>query len=200
MTTLLLIRHGETDWNVEGRYQGQADPPLNETGLHQARQTALELQNLGPHALYSSDLRRARQTAQAIAEITGLTIQLEPRLREVNLGEWEGILYTEIKARYPELLRRWEEEPLKTIPPGGESIWALRHRVLDAIAEILARHTGQQVCIVSHKTPIAIIKCHYLDIPLEHIWNLLPPNAAWERLELTHPYCPPQNPLPRPGS
>lgn len=191
MTTLILVRHGETDWNVEGRYQGQADPPLNDTGLRQARQTALELQNLGLYALYTSDLRRAQQTAQVIAETSGLTMRLEPRLREVNLGEWEGMLYTEIKACYPELLRHWEEEPLKTTPTGGESIWALRHRVLDAVAEIVDRHTGQQVCIVTHKTPIAIIKCHYLDIPLEHIWDLLPPNAAWERLVLTHSHRPP---------
>lgn len=184
MTELILVRHGQTEWNVEGRYQGQADPPLNDTGFRLARQTASELHNLGLHALYTSDLRRAQQTAQAIAETTGLTIRLEPRLREVNLGEWEGVLYTEIRACYPELLRRWEEEPLKTTPPGGESIWALRHRVLDAVAEIVARHTGQQVCVVAHKTPIAIIKCRYLDIPLERIWSLLPPNAAWERLVL----------------
>ncbi len=188
MTELILVRHGQTDWNVEGRYQGQADPPLNDTGLRQARQTALELQTLGLEALYTSDLRRARQTAQAVADATGLPVQLEPRLRELNLGAWQGVLYTEIKARYPALIRRWEEAPLETTPPDGESILALRHRVLDAVAEIVARHSSNdlnryyKVCVVAHKTPIAIIKCHYLDIPLERIWSLLPPNAAWERL------------------
>ncbi len=185
MTELILVRHGQTDWNVEGRYQGQADPPLNETGLRQARQTALELQNLALSALYTSDLRRAQQTAQVIAEASGLTVQLEPRLREVSLGEWEGELYTDIRACYPALLHRWQEEPLKTIPPGGESILALSRRVLEAVEEIVARHNGQQVCIVAHNVAIATIKCHYLDIPLERIWSLLSPNAAWERLTPT---------------
>ena len=96
MTTLYLIRHGETPWNVEGRYQGQLDPPLNENGRRQAQTTAAQLALMGFEAIYSSDLARAQQTAKALVEKTSLPLQLDPRLREIDQGEWQGILIGEL--------------------------------------------------------------------------------------------------------
>jgi broad specificity phosphatase PhoE len=103
MTQLCLIRHGQTDWNLEGRYQGQSDVPLNQTGLAQAQSLAEQLKGQTFAAIYSSDLMRARQTAEPCAKMLGMTIQAEAHLREIDQGEWEVVLVEDIKARYAEL-------------------------------------------------------------------------------------------------
>ena len=180
----MLIRHGETDWNVEGRYQGQADPPLNEQGRVQAQQVAQALQGERLDALYASDLRRAAETAEAIGRATGLAVRYDPRLREIHQGEWQGLLVTEIERRYPDLFRRWKESPLRVTLPGGESIAQMRERVLAAIEDIAQQHPGQRVAIVAHKLPIAVVKYHYQSIPLERIWDLIPANVEWETIEV----------------
>jgi broad specificity phosphatase PhoE len=186
MTSLILVRHGETDWNVEGRYQGQADPPLNERGREQARQTAAEIAMLRPDAIYSSPLKRAWETAQIIAEVAGIPDVIpEPRLKEISQGEWEGMLVTEIQAEYPEEFRLWLEHPWQLKLPGRESLQDLEKRVMDAVNDILVRHRGEKVVIVSHKQPIAIIKIHFQGIPKEKIWEILPPNGGWEIIEVT---------------
>jgi broad specificity phosphatase PhoE len=180
---LILIRHGQTEWNANGRWQGQADPPLNETGRAQARRTALELRSQSIDALFSSDLRRARETADIIAAVVGCRVQLEPRLREVDLGEWQGLFSDEIRAGWPEQMRLWLESPLATRPPGGESIPELAGRVLAAVHDIAARHAGKRVGLVAHELPIAIIVTHVQGIPLEHVRSHIPPNAAWQAVE-----------------
>jgi broad specificity phosphatase PhoE len=165
---------------VEGRYQGQADPPLNDRGRAQARRVAEALQGQGLDALYASDLRRAAETAEVISRATGLAVRYDLRLREIHQGEWQGLLVTEIERRYPDLFRRWQEVPLRVTLPGGESIAQMRERVLAAVEDIARQHPGQRVAIVAHKLPIAVIKYHYQSIPLERIWELIPPNAEWE--------------------
>jgi len=184
MTALVLIRHGQTDWNVEGRWQGQADPPLNERGREQARLAAAAQRQLGLAALYSSDLRRALETAQVIAAELGLTIIPEPRLREIHLGRWQGMLSTEIEAQYPAEFRRWHEAPLSVHPPGGEDIPALAARVLEAINAIIARHPAQRIGVVSHELPIAVVLCRSAGLGLEHLRRLMPPNGAWYEVVL----------------
>jgi broad specificity phosphatase PhoE len=165
---------------VEGRYQGQADPPLNDQGRAQARRVAEALRDQRLDALYASDLRRAAETAETIGRTTGLVVRYDPRLREIHQGEWQGLLVTEIERRHPDLFRRWQEAPLTVTLPGGESIAQMRERVLAAVEDIARQHPGQRLAIVAHKLPIAVIKCHYQGIPLERIWELIPPNAEWE--------------------
>jgi broad specificity phosphatase PhoE len=111
---------------VEGRYQGQADPLLNDRGRAQAQRVAEALRGQRLEALYASDLRRAAETAEAISQATGLAVRYDPRLREIHQGEWQGLLVTEIERRYPDLLRRWQEVPLRVTLPGGESIAQMR--------------------------------------------------------------------------
>lgn len=185
-TTLVLVRHGETDWNVEGRYQGQADPPLNERGRRQARGVGRELGRLGLDAIYSSDLSRAYDTALEVAKAAGLDVQVDTRLREIRQGEWQGLLVVEIECRYPETFRRWREDPTSATPPGGEDLFQLEERVLASARELVNSHPGQRMAIVSHKLPISIIKCHYQGIPLGEIWKLIPANATREELRV-HP-------------
>jgi broad specificity phosphatase PhoE len=180
---LILIRHGQTDWNAIGRWQGQADPPLNEAGRMQAQQTAHDLRPQRIATLVSSDLRRARETAGIIAHTLGLKVELDPRLREVNLGDWQGLYSDEIRARWPEEMRLWLESPLASRPPHGESIRELAARVLAAVAEVAAHYPSQRVGIVAHELPIAIITTHVARIPLESLREHIPPNAAWREVE-----------------
>jgi len=180
MTILFLIRHGETPWNVEGRYQGQLDPVLTEKGQQQAESTAARLANLGFEAIYSSDLARAHQTALALAIKTGLPVQLDRRLREVHQGKWQGVVIDDIRAGWPEEIRGWETAPWQRSPPGGESLEELQVRIFAAIDEIIARHPQGTVAVFTHKLPIALLKIHYQDHPPEAIWSLLPANGAWE--------------------
>lgn len=182
MTRLILIRHGETDWNVEGRYQGQADPPLNARGLAQARELAEALRGVTLDVLYSSPLRRALQTAQILATGLGLPLHVEPRLMEIHQGDWQGRLRAEISARYPDLFRRWETEPWEVTPPGGEHLTHVQGRVDAALDDILARHEGQHVGLVIHRIPIALIKMRYQGLDLDVVRTLQLPNTYWEEI------------------
>ena len=183
MTTLFLIRHGQTDWNAEGRWQGQADPSLNEHGREQANRLAQELAHQNLTALYSSDLRRALETAQIIGEGLGLEVIVEPRLREVNLGLWQGILSTDIQAQYPHEFREWHTTPLTVRPPGGEDIQALATRVLNGVNEIIARHPSECVGVVAHEFPIAVVLCRAAGLELARIRELIPVTGSWTQTE-----------------
>mgnify|MGYP000918913880 FL=1 len=119
MTELWLVRHGQTDWNVEGRYQGQANPPLNATGLEQAACAAETLAGRTYTAIYTSDLQRARVTAEIIGRRLGMDVLVDPRLREVNQGAWEGMLSTEIQAHYAGEWAARQRDRLHFRPPGG---------------------------------------------------------------------------------
>lgn len=184
MTRLVLVRHGETDWNVEGRYQGQADPPLNAKGLAQAAQVAQELKGVGIDVIYSSPLKRAWQTAEIIARELGVPLYPEPRLMEIHQGDWQGRLRAEIAAKYPELFRRWLTEPWRVTPPGGESLQQVQRRVYEAVHEILRRHRGQTVALVTHRIPIALLKVRYQGLDPDAVRMLELPNTYWEIIEV----------------
>ncbi len=186
MTRLLLIRHGETDWNVEGRYQGQADPPLNARGLAQARALAARWQQEGirPAAIYASPLKRAWQTAEILAQATGAPLYAEPRLKEIGLGAWEGVLTPEIMRRWPETFRDWETRPWQTRPPGGETIAEVQQRVYAAIDDIIARHPNDTVAIVAHRLPLALLKIRYQGYDPEEVRRIPIPNAEAEEIQV----------------
>ncbi|MBN1218692.1 MAG: histidine phosphatase family protein [Anaerolineae bacterium] len=184
MTTIYMVRHGQTPWNVGGRYQGQLDPPLTEKGRQQARTTATRLASLGFDAIYSSDLARARQTAEALADVTGLPIHLDPRLREIHQGEWQGVLIGDIRARWPGEIEGWETDPWHHHPPGGERLEELQARLLAAINDIVATWPQGKVAVFSHKLPIALLKIRYQQHSPAQIWSLLPANGAWEVFEV----------------
>lgn len=184
MTTLYLIRHGETPWNVEGRYQGQLDPPLTENGHRQAQATAEALSAIKFDAIYSSDLARAKLTAEALADKIGLPIHLDQRLREIHQGEWQGVLIGDIRAGWPEAITGWESDPWRHSPPGGETLPQLQDRVFTAIDDMARQHPGGTVAIFTHKLPIALLKIRYQDYLSTEIWSLLPQNAAWEIFEV----------------
>lgn len=182
MSRLVLIRHGQTDWNVEGRWQGQADPPLSERGREEARRVARELRQFEFAALYSSDLRRALETAQIIDVRIGMTVIPEPRFREIHLGKWQEMLSVDIEAQYRDEFRRWHDSPSSTHPPGGEDIPALAARVLQAVNEIITRYPNQRVGIVTHELPIAVIACRSRGLDLHDLRTLITQTGVWQEV------------------
>ncbi len=179
MTTLWLIRHGQTDWNLEGRYQGQSDVPLNARGLAQAETFAASLGGKHFDALYTSDLARAYQTAQVIAVCIGLPVQPDPRLREINQGEWQGRTLDEIKGIYNEgaQARQVTIDPVTVRAPGGESVWEVSQRMAQAADDIARRYPDGTVLVVGHGLALATLYCQAENIPLADVYFHIPENT-----------------------
>jgi broad specificity phosphatase PhoE len=152
VTTILLARHGETDWNRENRFQGHADPPLNETGRAQAAELAAALGNEPLAAVYSSPLRRAFETAQIVGAPHGLEPVPVDALREVDVGSWQGLTRAEIQERFPEQFARWLDYEQGW--EDGESYDEMGQRVLAALLQLAAAHEGQRILAVSHGGPV----------------------------------------------
>ena len=157
MTTIHLARHGETDWNRELRWQGHSNPPLNERGRRQARALADALEGTSLAAVYSSDLRRASETAEIVALRLGLPVSVDPALREIDVGSWEGLTLAEIEARFPEAVDRWERRGAHGWD-GGETHDQMAARVHDAVHSIAAGHEGEEILVVTHGGPIRALK------------------------------------------
>lgn len=149
-TTLIVIRHGETEWNREKRMQGTTDTQLSDVGRSQAQALGRRLAARSFGALYSSDLSRARDTALAIAEHTGIEVVTDPRLQERRFGIFEGLIAAEIIARYPEEHARFSSRDPDYEVPGGESASSFARRCLGCLAEIADRHSGGEVVVVTH--------------------------------------------------
>jgi len=180
VTTLLLVRHGETDWNRDGRWQGLSDTRLNDRGREQARELAAQLD--GVDVLYSSDLARARETAEIVAERLGLEVQVDERLRERGFGEWEGLNADEIEQRFADAHRLWKAGE----GPGAENAEpfdAFAARIHGFVDEVLEEHQGKSVLVVSHGGSIRVI--HALATGLDYVRDhrLIPgvPNCAVAR-------------------
>lgn len=170
-TEVLIIRHGQTDWNATKRLQGHSDIPLNEKGIEQALALADTLREEKLEAIFSSDLQRALQTADEIAKWHNLPVQVDPAFRERSYGAFEGLSRDEIKTRYPESHAAWyAADPDHVFPPGeriAESIRAFHGRAIDAISRIAHAYTGKKIVLIAH---FGIIESAYRvahDMPLE---------------------------------
>ncbi|HNX93329.1 MAG TPA: alpha-ribazole phosphatase [Syntrophomonas sp.] len=147
---VLLLRHGQTEWNALQKYQGHMDIALNDTGREQAGKIARYLHdNENIEAIYCSDLSRSRETAEIIAHELHLPVQVDKRLREIGFGSWEGMTYEEVKCMYPEEYEKWFNNNLEIKVPGGESVDELLARSLPVLSELAERHEGT-VLVVSH--------------------------------------------------
>jgi probable phosphoglycerate mutase len=149
-TRIIAIRHGETAWNVDTRIQGQLDIPLNTVGRWQASRVAQALAQESIQAIYTSDLLRAWETAGAIAQATGLPLQAHEGLRERGFGDFQGKTFAEIEVLWPELSRQWRARHPEWAPPGGESLTALRARIVQTANELAEKHRGEQIVMVAH--------------------------------------------------
>lgn len=165
-THFILVRHGETIWNLEGRRQGQADSPLTPVGLAQARAIAERLRGEAVDALYTSDLGRALATAEHIGATCGLPVTPEPRLREKSFGVLEGLRPGDVEAAYPDVHARLLEKSPDYTPPGGESLAEAQARGIAALTDLAHRHAGGRVVIVSHGALLGMFMRHALGIGL----------------------------------
>jgi probable phosphoglycerate mutase len=161
-TRIILVRHGETDWNAAGRIQGQSDTPLNAVGKIQAQRVAQRLSRERVQALYSSDLARALETATIIGQTLGLPVIASPQWRERRYGAWEGLTSAEIQARYPAQFAEWRARAPGFAPPQGESRTELLTRALNALQSIVHRHTGEVVVVVTHGGLCYVLLTHIL--------------------------------------
>ena len=164
ITTLLLIRHGQTDWNTAGKWQGHTDIPLNEAGIVQSRLLAERLSSWPISAIYSSDLQRAAQTAEIIASRLELVPVLASALRERHGGVFQGLTAAEMHNRFPEDLRSIQEDG--GAPPGGESNLEVAQRIWETFDSIIENHRGEMAAVVSHGGALAIIVAYALGFPL----------------------------------
>lgn len=170
---LFLIRHAQTVWNRDRRYQGWQDSPLSEVGRGQAEAVGRALAREPLKAVYASTLGRARETAEAIAAHHGLPVRAEDDFREMAFGEWEGLAFEDCKAKDPDRYRLWADEPHRFRPPGGgETLEAVRQRVLAGLERLRAEHEEQSVCLVAHGISARIIILEALGLPLERIWSI----------------------------
>jgi broad specificity phosphatase PhoE len=163
VTTLILARHGETDWNRDNRFQGHADPPLNELGRRQSHELAEALAGERIVRVYASPLRRARETAEIVAERLGVEVVDDEALREIDVGAWSGLTRDEVSERFPEAYARW----LERAPHGfddGETYDELAARVIPAIRGLVARHAGETVLVVTHGGPSRVLQAHAVGI------------------------------------
>jgi broad specificity phosphatase PhoE len=176
---LYLIRHGETGWNIEGRYQGQCDPPLNDAGHAQAQDLARRLRRARLDLVVSSPLRRALDTAEAIAARLNIPVVVDARLMEIHLGEWQGRLAQDIAAAWPVEFQRWLSAPWSMTPPGGESLQQVQQRVTFALAAIGAGNSHRRLGVVTHRVPIVLAAMRYLHVPPDRVHTAVVPNGAW---------------------
>jgi alpha-ribazole phosphatase len=184
MPHLILVRHGETAWNAQRRYQGIADIPLSELGQAQAAALAECLTGERIDMIHASDLQRACHTAETIATRHGLPVCTDPRLREIAFGRWEGLTYAEIEARYPTELGRWVMDPASCPPPGGEALDRLQVRVASWLGELAQGHSHQAVLVVAHGGSLQMLLCLALGLSPAARWRFRVDPASISALDL----------------
>ena len=168
-----VVRHGETDWNKLGRFQGHTDISLNDRGLSQARETAVASEDWGYTAIYSSPLVRTIQVADEIAKVTPMLVSQEPGLKELSLGDLEGVTGEEMRNDWPALFAAWRTEPEKMSMPNGESLGELRDRTWQVILDIEQKHSSDEsIVVISHNFAIRSIVNELLGMSLAYFHRM----------------------------
>ncbi|MCK8825511.1 alpha-ribazole phosphatase [Fuchsiella alkaliacetigena] len=178
-TEIVLVRHGETLWNRESKFQGVSDIELSAKGIEQAQKLAQRLVSQKLDKAYASNLQRAYRTAEiVIAEQEIDSIEKVPALREASFGEWEGLTFDEINEQYDSRLDAWLKDPVEVETPGGESFEDLQQRATEALTEIRSKHEEETVLVAAHGGTIRALLVHLLEMPLSNFWRLQQDNTA----------------------
>jgi alpha-ribazole phosphatase len=172
LSKIILVRHGRTAWHAEGRYAGTADVPLDDVGLEQARRVAESLADTPIDVIYTSPLSRCAELAGMICDAKGLEINIDERLREIDLGRWDGETYREIFERDGGILKKWTEDPTSVTIPGGESLIEVQARAMQWFAEAVDRHPDSTIVVSSHGGPLRAMIAAVIGLPLGHIFRL----------------------------
>lgn len=185
MLRLFLLRHAQTEYSRADRFCGGIDAPLDGLGRRQAEAFARHQRGRIWTAIYTSTRRRAQQTARPVAELGGAPLCIDPRLDEIDYGDWQGASKTELASRDPNTLRRWLEDP-SSGAPGGERVVTVAARMMEAITDIARRHPEGDVLVVSHKTALRALICVLLQIPLTRYRERVPqPVGALTIVDMT---------------
>ncbi len=173
MAQIILVRHGQTEWNRIERFRGQADVPLNQTGLAQAEATGQRIADeWQPAAIYAGPLSRTMRTAEAVGACCHLPVSVEQRLVDINYGEWQGLTPDVVRERWPEELSVWYNVPHLARIPNGETLENLRIRAMSAVNDLVARHLDQTIVLVSHTVVNRIILLGVLGLGNDRFWRL----------------------------
>lgn len=184
MNTIYLVRHGQTEWNSIGRYQGNTDIPLSEVGIAQARACAEAMTDIHIDRIICSDLSRAKVTAEAILGNRDIPFTVDARLREINFGHWEGLTYDEIQARWPEAVHTMYCSPEKVKISGGESFFEVQHRAWSALEDEMEKAAdGETILVVAHGGTNRTLICKMLNLSLHYAWNLSQGNTSISRVD-----------------
>jgi alpha-ribazole phosphatase len=186
---LLVVRHGETVFNAQGRFTGQLDIPLSALGERQAEALGQRLSRERLDVIVASDLQRARATAQAIARHHGLPIEEDTDLREIAFGAWEGSTYAEVVARDAVMVQRWEADPTISAPPGGETVTQHYERVVRALERWHSRYPKSTMVWVVHGGVIEVLLCHVLSVELSRRWDFRHENASITEIDVGDEYA-----------
>ncbi len=171
MTEIILIRHGETEWNAREIFRGRIDIELNETGIRQAELLAEYLGQVEIEAIHSSPLKRALKTAEVTASYHNLDVETTPGLIDFDYGEWQGLPHHDVKDKYRELYAEWIKNPHRVRIPGGESLDDVRRRAIGVVDNITSRYKGT-VALVSHRVVNKVLICALLGLDNSHFWNI----------------------------
>jgi len=185
MTTVLLIRHGQTEWNRVERFRGRADVPLNEVGIKQAEATGKHVaERWRPTAVYSSPLSRAVKTAEAIAKHFDLPVQVHPNLADIDYGDWQGFSPDEVRARWADALGNWYNAPHLANIPNGETLVDLRERAMKTVHELAARHEDETIVLLGHTVINRIILLGVLGLSNDRFWRIKQDTCAINVFEM----------------
>jgi broad specificity phosphatase PhoE len=171
MTRLYIIRHGETIWNTQKRMQGHLDSELTDTGKRQAQLLSRALEDIEFEAVYSSSSGRTLQTAQILVGKRSLPIIPMDSLREIDLGKWEGQIFTEVEKNYPEQFKNFWELPHLYIPAGGEEFSDIIKRAGDTLQALISRHDGKNIMLVTHTVTLKAIRMIVENKELKDLWS-----------------------------
>ncbi len=181
---LIIIRHGESEWNRIGRYQGQQDAPLSDLGVRQANALAQRLRSEPLHAIFTSPLQRAAHTAQAVAKFhPDVPLREDAALLEIGHGDWEGLMIDEVVGRYADGLREWRDHPTRSQMPNGESFSNILKRVLDFKEQLCQEHTDRNVLVSTHDVVVKILVADALGMNMDRINRIWVTNASISVIE-----------------
>ena len=186
MTTILLVRHGQTAWNREERFRGQVDLPLDDLGLAQAEAAGQRIaSDWQPAAIYASSLQRTLQTAAGIGRACGLRTTIHDGLLDIDYGAFAGLTPEEAASQYPDLARAWQRAPHMALFPDGESLADVHERAEAALGEIVANHPDQTLVLVTHVVVCRLLLCAVLGLDISHFWQFEPATASISVFEIS---------------
>jgi len=178
LTKLYLLRHGETDWNQKSIFQGQTDIDLNQSGQNDARKAVEIFKDLKLNQIYSSDLKRAQNTAIMISEDKNMEIKVDKQLREISFGDWEGLKFKEIKDQFPKMIVDWQKDPLHYSPPAGENLIDFKKRIVNFFKKMIQKNKGDKILVVTHGGVIKVYLTAILSIDPKNFWQFQIDNGS----------------------